>query len=277
MEFVPAAGALPTSSAIFVQIAAIKVEDIAANPIAAGFDFTFTTGATEPGGGIASRGDGDGAVALPGVVLGTGESGSSSEAGGATSDELALLRALGASGAALASPLAPSDAPTQEIVLSATSSDRAHSHAPWSDRPVATVLETLVPEPVRIALHGGDLWIHVEGAALRAPAESVLRFRLEPEAGAVPSAGLSGMLSDLDGDGRAELSLFPDQDALDASPLLHREDLVRRVGEALELRIPTRIALGGVPAGAFKFLLESFDVREGERSVAAAARLVLPY
>ena len=92
-------------------------------------------------------------------------------------------------------------------------------------------------------------------------------FELAPtsDGGAESAGGLSGLVTDLDADGRLELSLFTREERRPRlGGVLFREDLVQGGPGFIELRIPD-LALSGLEGDAgraLKFRLESFDLRE---------------
>ena len=107
MQFFPAAGALPTSSTVFVQVSASAVTDLADNVLTS-FDFTFSTGVAAPvAGGSRSDGSaGSGTESGPFKVEEsksiTGAAGTSVASSAPPVREDQVLRALGAHGAAWA-------------------------------------------------------------------------------------------------------------------------------------------------------------------------------
>ena len=254
LEFIPSAGALPVSSAIQVQLSNALVFDLAGNP-SSSFDYSFITGATAPTGGLpdGTRDDVDTIVSPVESTLSQPEVATASET--VNGEEELVLRAL---------ELGASDHPETDLAKVALVTDALvgiarlmfdsrislvdGSIADWGELPpIGNWPVEAGDDAVVQALYLADSWGYdAEGqpqvvsyfrfdlaGSSSNPARHAYRFRISMADG---QERVTGMITDLDKDGRYELSLFSDSE--NGISALARTDLVQAGGGFIEFRFP---------------------------------------
>lgn len=247
LEFLPAAGTLPVSSTIFVQVASSTVKDLAGYGVTP-FDFTFTTGASS----LAPPSPPSIAKARDPVALGVG---ASPEAEARVLVETAAwLVGLGtresdrdelSAGAAARTERLRSE---KLVEGDEPEGDGFPSRPSWGDAGALAVVQ-------RISAGAVSTFLRVDFAdGAPAPAHQFHRFRLRDlEA---EDSLVAALVADLDANGRYELYVFAER-----SPELEviaADELVRIDGHSLIVRLPDVPHTG--LSRPFELVFETYDL-----------------
>ncbi|MFT5284440.1 MAG: hypothetical protein ACI8TQ_000596 [Planctomycetota bacterium] len=280
LEFISESGSLPASSTIQVQLANTTIFDLAGNP-SNNLTYLFSTGSTEPGGGTPPAGDGlrdfvseslvpiakavensessvDGQFELPDTALRALELGSRLEAEFRSTTDPATRQVL-------KSEQAPFFAMKAGLVGEFLVEDWS-AHLPvvsWKTESLKGAPQAEAFYAVHNAGIDGDGVLKVESSMrfdlkgeIPDPSRHIFRFELS-----VPETGkqLTGLVSDLNENGKFELSLY--SNSIGGIGVLAREDLILVGDDFIEFRIPPHapLSLAGDRDVEAQIWIESFD------------------
>jgi len=278
LEFIPSDGALPVSTAVQVQLSNSLIFDLAGNP-SSSFDYSFITGATAPTGGLpdGARDDIDTVVSPVESTLTEPEVATGTEA--VDGEGELVLRALELGSSDRRETDLMEDEPTTEALVgisrlmfdSRISLDDG-TVADWGELPPVGSWPVEAGDDAAVrALYLADSWGHDAEGELRVvsyfrfdlagftpnPAQHAYRFRLSMADG---QERVTGMITDLDKDGRYELSLFSDSEQ--GLSALARTDLVQAGDGFIEFEFPayTPPEVEGEGRTMSFFSVQSFDL-----------------
>ena len=278
LEFIPSAGALPVSSAIQVQLSNALVFDLAGNP-SSSFDYSFITGVTAPTGGVPDeiRDDIDTVVSPVESTLSEPEIATSPEP--VDGERELVLRALGLGSAKRpVNDLSKDEPATKALVgiarlmFDSRISLDDKSVADWGELPPTGSWPVDASDNAAVqALFLADSWGYdADGnprvvsyfrfdlaGSIPNPARHAYRFRISMADG---RERVTGMITDLDTDGRYELSLFSDSET--GLSALARTDLVQTGEGFIEFAFPayTPPEVDGDGRTFSFFSVQSFDL-----------------